>query len=68
MHQHRYLTIEQRESLEQIMRSQPSLAGSLQRLHTPDYGVCEDCGQDIPFVRLKAFPNAVRCAACEARR
>lgn len=67
MHQ-RYLTIEQRESLEQLMRSQPDMAASLKRLHTPDYGVCASCDKDIPFVRLLQHPTAVRCAACEARR
>lgn len=37
------------------------------RLHTPDFGVCADCGADIPYVRLEATPAATRCAACQAR-
>lgn len=37
------------------------------RLHTPDYGVCADCGADIPYVRLEALPAATRCVACQAR-
>lgn len=37
------------------------------RLHTPDYGVCADCGVDIPYVRLETAPTATRCAACQAR-
>jgi RNA polymerase-binding transcription factor DksA len=65
---HRYLTIEQRESLAQLMRSQPGMDASLRRLRTPDYGVCESCQADIPFVQLMHAPAAVRCAACEARR
>ncbi len=37
------------------------------RLHTPDFGVCADCGADIPYVRLEAMPAATRCVACQAR-
>jgi RNA polymerase-binding transcription factor DksA len=64
---YRYLTLEQRESLERVMRSQPGMAASLQRLHTPEYGVCDRCGADIPYVRLLESPETRRCAACDAR-
>ncbi|MDX1375504.1 MAG: TraR/DksA C4-type zinc finger protein, partial [Burkholderiales bacterium] len=37
------------------------------RLHTPDYGVCADCGADIPYVRLEAMPAATRCIGCQSR-
>ncbi|HSH06252.1 MAG TPA: TraR/DksA C4-type zinc finger protein [Burkholderiales bacterium] len=37
------------------------------RLHTPEFGVCADCGADIPYVRLEAMPTATRCVACQAR-
>jgi len=37
------------------------------RLHTPDFGVCADCGADIPYVRLEAMPEATRCVTCQAR-
>lgn len=40
---------------------------ALARLHTPDYGVCTECGEDIPFSRLSANPLTARCAKCEAR-
>jgi RNA polymerase-binding transcription factor DksA len=64
MHYH-YLTLEQRESLERLIRSsgQPEL---LQRLHTAEYGVCKACGSDIPYVRLLDCPAAELCAACQA--
>ena len=39
---------------------------ALARLHEPDFGVCSDCGTDIPFARLQAAPHAIRCAACQA--
>ena len=67
MHYH-YLTIEQRESLERLIRSRSSgkaqLDAALERLHQPDYGVCIECGKDIGFVRLEADPSALHCQAC----
>ena len=68
MHYH-YLTIEQRETLEKLIRSQiPSgsqpLETALERLHQPDYGVCIECGTDIGFVRLEADPAALHCRDC----
>jgi RNA polymerase-binding transcription factor len=41
--------------------------GALKRLHTPEYGLCADCGVEIPFARLHANPAAARCAACQSR-
>lgn len=62
VHYH-YFTLEQREALERLIRStQPAL---LERLHGPAYGVCEDCGGDIPYVRLLAAPGALLCNHCE---
>ena len=37
------------------------------RLHTPDYGVCADCGADIHYVRLEVMPTATRCVGCQSR-
>lgn len=37
------------------------------RLHTPEYGVCVDCGADIPYARLEVAPGATRCVGCQAR-
>jgi RNA polymerase-binding transcription factor DksA len=39
---------------------------ALERLHTPEFGICADCGADIPYVRLHAQPSAARCVACQA--
>jgi DnaK suppressor protein len=68
MHYH-YFTIEQRNVLAELMRSRVAEAGmaaALERLHTPDYGVCESCGADIPYARLTANPRLRRCASCLA--
>ena len=67
MHYH-YLTIEQREILKNLIRSQfvpgTQLDIALARLREPDYGVCIECGKDIGFVRLNADPWARHCQAC----
>lgn len=38
---------------------------ALQRLDHDAYGVCIDCGADIPLARLEVRPQALRCLACE---
>ena len=43
------------------------VSNALRRLHGGDYGLCADCGTEIPFDRLKAEPGALRCVACESR-
>ena len=37
-----------------------------QRMVEGRYGICADCGEDIPRERLLAQPIAVRCTACQA--
>jgi DnaK suppressor protein len=45
-----------------------AVSAALRRLQGDDYGVCADCGTDIPFDRLKIEPWALRCVACESLR
>ena len=65
MHYH-YFTLEQRSTLARLMSQLPETERNpaLERLHQPDYGVCEACGGDIPFVRLMAEPLRRRCPGC----
>src|SRR5262245_6040101 len=35
------------------------------RMTTGRFGVCEACGEPIPFERLRALPEARRCISCE---
>ncbi len=42
------------------------IGAALQRLDNEDYGVCTDCGADIPLARLKVQPQALRCVGCES--
>ena len=38
-----------------------------QRVAIGEYGVCADCGSDIGYERLLAFPAAPRCLDCQRR-
>jgi DnaK suppressor protein len=41
---------------------------ALKRLQGTGFGLCADCGAEIPFDRLKAEPWAQRCVPCESAR
>ena len=41
---------------------------TLTRLRSPDYGICADCEEDIPFARLREDPFASVCLHCQQRR
>jgi DnaK suppressor protein len=41
---------------------------AFQRIRSGEYGVCIDCGDDIPFNRLQAYPTAKRCIVCQEKR
>ena len=38
---------------------------ALDRMATNVYGICESCGQDIPYNRLKARPVTTLCIECK---
>jgi DnaK suppressor protein len=40
---------------------------ALWRLDAGEFGVCIDCGENIPIRRLQALPWASRCVPCEER-
>jgi len=70
MHYH-YFTLEQRDALTRqiqgLMNDEENRSGvktAIARLREPDYGVCEACGADIPYVRLLENPLLKRCARC----
>ncbi|HEY6240679.1 MAG TPA: TraR/DksA family transcriptional regulator [Burkholderiales bacterium] len=43
------------------------IESALGRLHEPDFGVCADCGAEIPYSRLSAEPSATRCISCHTK-
>lgn len=49
-------------------RELAELSEALRRLDRDTYGLCADCGTEIPFDRLRAEPWAARCVACAAAR
>jgi len=42
--------------------------GALARFAQGGYGRCEDCGADIGYERLRAYPTARRCLSDQRRR
>ncbi|HET7362937.1 MAG TPA: TraR/DksA family transcriptional regulator [Burkholderiales bacterium] len=44
-----------------------ALEAAREQLKSGGYGTCLDCGADIDFERLKAFPGALRCVRCQQR-
>jgi DnaK suppressor protein len=38
---------------------------ALKRMRDGTYGVCQDCGINIPMARLNALPYATHCISCQ---
>lgn len=41
---------------------------ALQRLEAGEYGICEECGEDIGIERLKARPVTTLCISCKSNQ
>ena len=44
-----------------------AIEAARQRFSEGNYGVCLDCGGDIDYRRLRAYPAAIRCIDCQRR-
>ncbi len=44
------------------------IEAAFRRIENEEYGVCIDCGEEIGFDRLMAYPTAKRCIVCQERR
>ena len=44
-----------------------ALEAARERIKDGGYGECIDCGNDVGYERLKAFPAALRCVRCQDR-
>lgn len=53
-------TLDARESAEL-----DAVDAALKRIEAGTYGVCTDCGTDIPAARLHAAPETPRCLSCQ---
>ncbi len=64
-------TAERAEALAFIEKARERLADvdqALERMNDGTYGICVQCGQEIPEARLEARPLSVRCVTCAANR
>ncbi len=50
------------------LRELAEVEAALQRIAQGGFGRCIDCGSDIEVARLRAYPTASRCHACQQRR
>jgi len=37
---------------------------ALQKVDKKEYGICEECEEDIPFARLMILPESTHCVVC----
>jgi RNA polymerase-binding protein DksA len=44
------------------------IEAAFRRVKDGEYGVCIECGDDIGFTRLQAYPTAKRCIVCQEKR
>ncbi|EPR43572.1 transcriptional regulator, TraR/DksA family [Desulfovibrio sp. X2] len=52
---------------EREARAVKEVREALARLDSPDFGICEECEDDIGTARLAARPTATLCVHCQAR-
>jgi len=41
---------------------------ALEKIKNKTYGICENCGKQIPLQRLKAYPQAIFCLECQKKQ
>lgn len=51
--------------IEQVENRIKQIDTAFSRLEQGGYGVCEECGSEIPLARLEALPFATRCVGCQ---
>lgn len=54
--------------IDRHVRELRDIEAAFERVRIGEFGVCIDCGADIGFARLQAYPTARRCIACQERR
>jgi DnaK suppressor protein len=50
------------------VRSIRDIEEALMRIKAHRFGICVDCGEDIGYRRMMAFPTASRCMSCQSVR
>ncbi len=51
--------------IQQNLQDVRDIAAARQRIAAGTYGECTDCGTDIAYERLLAYPTAKRCIDCQ---
>jgi len=51
---------------EQERKELIAIERALAKMATANFGICEECGEDIPAKRLHVLPEARLCATCQA--
>ena len=54
--------------LDRHIQGMRDIEAAFQRIKEGTYGVCVDCGDDVAFNRLQAYPTAKRCIVCQEKR
>jgi len=52
--------------IESLERQLAQIDDALAAVDAGKYGICENCGREIAFERLKAIPSAIYCVDCQA--
>lgn len=55
------------ERLNRHIQGLRDIEAALQRIKNGEYGVCIECGEDVGFTRLEAYPTAKRCIVCQEK-
>lgn len=45
-----------------------AIAAAFSRVEAGRYGICEECGEEIPLDRLRVLPFAAYCVDCQSKR
>ncbi len=64
-HATRMASLDWRHSVDRRLQELLRLLG---RMEHDDFGICEECGEDISMRRLELLPTTSFCSACMGRR
>ncbi len=64
-----HIAFKQEQSLhfqryEETLRRLNRLKQAMLRVETPEYGICEECEEEIPRARLRLMPESRYCVNC----
>lgn len=54
--------------IDRQIRDIRDIEAAFRRLKNGEYGICTECGSEIGFARLQAYPAAKRCLVCQEKR